>query len=114
MRTFLIACAGALALGGAALAQDLNTGHLAAIDTNGDGSVDQAEFDAFVASSFTTMDANGDGFVTLAEGQAAGMTPEHFAAANTNGDDGLSQEEFAAAAAADFAAADRDGDGMLN
>ena len=114
MRTFVIACAGALALGSAALAQDLNTGHLAAIDTNGDGSVDQAEFDAFVASSFTTMDANGDGFVTHAEGQAAGMTPEQFAAANTNGDDGLSQEEFAAAAAADFAAADRDGDGMLN
>jgi EF hand len=114
MRTFLIACAGALALGGAAAAQDLNTRHLAALDSNGDGAVDQTEFDAFVASSFTTMDANGDGFVTLAEGQAAGTTPEHFTAANTNGDDGLSQEEFAAAAAADFAAADRDGDGMLN
>ena len=83
------------------------------IDANGDGAVDKAEFDAFVAGSFTTLDANGDGFVTLAEATVV-MTPEHFAAANTNGDDGLSQEEFTAAAAADFAAADQDGDGMLN
>ena len=40
------------------------------------------------------MDANGDGYVTVAEGDRD-MTPEQFAAANTNGDDGLSQEEFA-------------------
>jgi len=114
MRTFVIACAGALALGGAAAAQDLNTGHLAAIDRNGDGVVDKAEFDAFVASSFAKLDANGDGFVTLVEAQAGGMTPEQFAAANANGDGGLSPAEYAAAAAADFAAADRDGDGTLN
>ena len=113
MRTLLIA-AGALALAGAVSAQDLNTGHLSAIDTNGDGSVDKAEFDSFVAASFTKLDANGDGYVTLVEAQAGGMTPEQFAAANTNGDDGLSAEEFAAATAADFAAADRDGDGVLN
>ena len=113
MRTFLIACAGALALGGAVAAQDINTGHLAAIDTNGDGVVDKAEFDAFVASSFAKLDANGDGYVTVVEGTVV-MTPEQFAAANSNGDGGLSAEEFAAASAADFAAADRDGDGMLN
>ena len=115
MRTFLIACAGAIALGGAAAAaQDLNTGHLASIDTNGDGAVDQAEYDAFIADSFAKLDVNGDGYLTAAEGEAVGMTPEQFAAANANGDDGLSKDEYTAAAAADFAAADRDGDGILN
>lgn len=114
MRTFLIAFAGAAALAGIASAQDLNTGHLAALDSNGDGAVDNAEFDVFVAESFTKLDANGDGYVTLVEAQAGGMTPEQFAAANANGDGGLSKEEYAAAAAADFAAADQDGDGVLN
>ena len=114
MRTFLIAFAGAVALAGIASAQDLNTGHLAAIDTNGDGSVDKAEFDAFVSAAFVRLDSNGDGYVSLIEAQAGGMTPEQFAAANANGDDGLSQAEFAAVAAADFAAADQDADGVLN
>lgn len=114
MRTFLIACAGALTLAGAALAQDLNTGHLAAIDTNGDGTVDKAEFDAFVAAAFTKLDANGDGYLTLVEASAGGITEAQFAVVNTNGDDGLSLAEFQAATAADFAAADKDGTGALN
>ena len=93
----------------------ITTGHLAAIDANGDGAVDQAEFDAFVVAARSRRSTpTATAIVTLVEAQAAGMTPEQFAAANTNGDDGLSQEEFAAAAAADFAAADQDGDGMLN
>ena len=43
MKTLLIALAGALALAAAATAQGLP-----AMDTNGDGAVDRAEFDAFV------------------------------------------------------------------
>lgn len=113
MRTFLTALAGALALAAAASAQDLNTGHLAAIDGNGDGAIDAAEFDAFVASAFQALDGNGDGFVAEAEAVVV-MTPEHFAAADTNGDGGLSAEEFAAQTRLDFAAADGNGDGVLN
>jgi len=113
MRTILIACAGALALCGAATAQEFNTGHLSALDSNGDGAIDKAEFDAFVAASFQKMDANGDGYVTIVEGQVV-LTPEQFAAANANGDDGLSLQEYTATAGADFAAADKDGDGRLN
>ena len=114
MRTFLIACASTLALGGtAALAQDLNTGHLAALDTSGDGAVDAAELDAWIAQAFTTLDKNGDGYVTVTEGTVV-MTPEQWTAANTNGDDGLSLQELQAQATADFTAADRNGNGKLD
>lgn len=113
MRPFLIAMAGALSLSAAASAQDLTTGHVASIDTNGDGAVDAAEFDAFVAAAFPAMDADGDGFVSEAESTTF-MSPEQFAGADANGDGGLSRDEFAAQAQADFAAADQDGDGVLN
>jgi hypothetical protein len=114
MRTFLIACAGVLALSGTAFAQaGLTTGHLAAVDSNADGAVDAAEFDAFVAAAFALLDANGDGYVTVTEGTAH-ITPEQFAAANTNGDDGVSRDEFQVHTKADFTAADRNGDGILN
>lgn len=113
MKRLLLATAGLLALSGAALAQDITTGHLDALDTNDDGAVDAAEFDAYMAAAFDALDANGDGYVTLAE-SADHLSPEQFAAANTNGDDGLSEAEFTAATQADFAAADRDGDGTLN
>ena len=113
MRTLLIAFAGALALSGAAWAQDITTGHLDALDANDDGAVDATEFDAYMVAAFTSIDKNGDGYVTLVE-VTGYMTPEQFAAANTNGDDGLSQAEFLAAAKADFAQADKDQNGALN
>jgi Ca2+-binding EF-hand superfamily protein len=113
MRSFLIACAGALLLGGVAVAQDVTTGHLDAMDGNDDGSVDATEFAAFMSQAFTAMDTNGDGYVTATEA-AAVMTPEQYAAANTNGDDGISEAEFLSATQADFAAADLDSDGALN
>ena len=113
MRTLLIALAGALTVSGAALAQDITTGHLDAMDGNDDGVVEASEFDAYMASAFAAIDTNGDGYVTEAE-SAGFMTPEQYAAANTNGDDGLSEGEFMAVAKSDFAGADRDGNGQLN
>jgi hypothetical protein len=113
MKRYLIACSAALAFAGAAWAQDITTGHLDVIDSNDDGAIDAAEFDAFMAKVFTGLDANGDGYVTAAEG-AEWITPEQFAAVNANGDDGLSQQEFLAAVRADFATADQDGNGVLN
>jgi hypothetical protein len=113
MKNLMLACSAALALACAAHAQDITTGHLDIIDANDDGAIDAAEFDAFMTKLFTGLDANGDGYVTAAEG-AEWITPEQFAAANANGDDGLSQQEFLTAVQADFAAADQDGDGRLN
>jgi hypothetical protein len=112
MKTFLIACAGALAISGAALAQDITTGHLDALDADDNGAVDAAEFDAFMGQTFSALDTNGDGYISAAE-SAGFMSPDQFAAANTNGDDGISAAEFTAATPADFAAPDRDGDGVL-
>jgi hypothetical protein len=113
MKTLLLACAGLLALSGAVAAQDLNTGHLAALDTSGDGTVDADEFNAFVVTAFGNLDANGDGFVSVTESGGI-ISPEQFAAADTNGDSGLSQAEFETIATADFAAADRNGNGVLD
>lgn len=112
MRTTLI-LAGALALGTAAYSQDLTSGHLAAIDGNGDGVVDQSEFEAFIAASFATLDANKDGMLTVEEATVT-MTPEQFAAINANKDGGVSRAEFIAQFQKDFAAADKDGNGVLN
>jgi hypothetical protein len=113
MRTFLLALTGALALGGVAVAQDLTTGHLTALDANGDGAVEAAELEAWVGQAFTSLDANGDGYLTVTESTTV-MTPEQWTAANANGDDGLSLAELQAQATADFTAADRNADGKLN
>jgi len=114
MRLVLITCAGVLAFSAAASAQEaLTTAHLAALDANGDGGVDSAEFGNYVANAFRSVDANADGFVTAAESQGY-MSSEQFDAANINGDDGISSDEFDTAAHKDFLAADRNGDGILN
>lgn len=113
MHRLLIAVAGFLALSGAALAQDITSAHLAAVDANGDGAVDATEFETYMVAAFRTIDKDGNGYVTLVEAEGF-MSPEQFAAANTNGDDGLSRDEFVAAAEADFARADLDADGKLN
>jgi hypothetical protein len=107
MKTPLIALAGALALSAAAMAQGLP-----AIDANGDGAVDRAEFDAYVASSFAAMDANDDGYITEAE-SAAYMPADLYASANSNGDDGISLQEYQAQGERDWTTADKDGDGIL-
>ena len=65
-----------------------------------------------VQASFTTMDANGDGYVTEAE-SAAYMPADLYASANTNGDDGISLQEFQAQGESDWSAADDNGDGVL-
>lgn len=113
MRPQILAAALTLAVAGSADAQSLSSGHLAAIDANGDGTVDKAEFDAFVAAAFDRLDVNHDGHITFQEGTAV-ISPEQFKAVNTNGDDGISREEFTSQVLKDFAAADKDGNGVLN
>jgi hypothetical protein len=110
MKLVLIACAGLVA-GSAAFAQEaMTSGHLAALDANGDGGV---EFGDFIASAFRSIDADADGFLTAAESQNY-MAPEQFQAADIDNNGGISRDEFASQAQADFTAADLDGDGVLN
>jgi hypothetical protein len=51
------------------------------------------------APEFATVDADGDGFVSLEEAQAAGLefSSEQWTEADANGDGMLDGEEFAAA-----------------
>lgn len=113
MRIVSIAAVAVLSSWAAAQAQPITTGDLQALDTDGNGKVNQAEFDAFLDAAFAKLDANGDGYITVKEATVV-MTPEQFAAANANGDGGLSRQEFKVAAQKDFTAADSDGDGLLN
>lgn len=114
MKTILLACAATLVLGGTAWAQQaMTTTALQALDTGGDGAVDEGELMAFMDKAFKALDKNGDGYVTIVESEVV-LTPEQFAAANTNGDDGISLQEWQDQAAKDLAAADRDGNGKLD
>ena len=74
------------------------------MDTNNNGAITRAEFNAFQARHFKEMDTNGDGKITHAEmeaghkkamGNGSGMThlDERFKAADTNHDGGLGREE---------------------
>lgn len=79
------------------------------LDTNGDGSISKAEFDAFNAEHFKNLDTNNDGKITPDELQAIqnhipqnqGMghgdvtthLDQRFYAADVNHDGGLDREE---------------------
>lgn len=113
MRIPTLAAIAALCASAAAQAQPVTTLDLQALDTDGDGTVSQAEFDVFLDQAFVKLDANGDGVVIVQEATVV-MTPEQFAAADSNGDGRLTRSEFKVAAQKDFAAADTDGNGALN
>ncbi|MDT1061599.1 hypothetical protein RM190_06995 [Paracoccus sp. CPCC 101403] len=87
--------------------------YLAAMDTNGDMSVDANEFAAFTDKVFTTLDADKNGALSQAEAGTT-VSAEQFTAVDTNRNGSLSKSEFAAAAKADFAASDLDKNGALN
>lgn len=113
MRLLSLAASATLLIWGVAQAQQITTTELNALDTDGDGSVNQSEFSAFLEAAFTRLDSDGDGAIGLHESQEV-MTPEQFGAADTDDDLELTPSEFNVAGQADFSAADTDGDGRLN
>lgn len=94
-------------------AQAITSDHLGALDANGNGAVDRAEFETFMQVTFTKLDANGDGVLTVKEASEV-IPADAFAAADANGDGKLSGSEFTAVVTDDFRKADLDGDGKLN
>lgn len=95
-------------------------------DSNGDGKISLAEFDAFHANQLALFDGNQDGTVTLAEidaffaghlngpgAQLARQRLTDLRAADINGDGVISAEEFKAVGDADFRAADTNHDGFI-
>jgi len=118
-------------------AQRQGPGMMQSADTDGDGTISRAEFDAAGARAFARLDEDGDGYVTMDEFEAgphmerqhAGRGAEEhrarmeermklhraqrFVSADANGDSILSRAEFDAGRATRFDELDRDDDGSV-
>lgn len=85
-------------------------------DTNKDGVVDRAEWDAGQEARFKGLDKNGDGKLSpseLAPGGANDRSDALFKRLDTDKDGSVSQAEFMALAARNFARCDLDKDGKI-
>lgn len=103
MKVLLIGAAAAVALAGAASAQDHHRGPMAA-DTDGDSRLNQAEFIAAAMARFDASDANRDSVISTDEVQAAVRARRAegreriFAALDSDSDGVISRAEFDARA----------------
>ncbi len=133
MRKFLLAAAGFAALAGAAgvaLAQNdapqrTRGDHFFQADSNNDGAVTRAEYDAARTAHFARLDTNNDGNLTREErraergerggrghGRRGGGHMLTSADANSDGD--ITREEFLARPTAMFARMDADNNGVIS
>ena len=83
-------------------------------DTNGDGQVDRAEFNARMVEIFFHGDANKDGYMTPAELEKTVPFPDDFRDADRNGDGRYSLYEFIEVRFYDFRLVDTNDDGLLS
>ena len=81
-------------------------------DTNHDGRIDRAEFQAWMVDVFFRLDQGKKGYLVLADLQGR-MSPEAFAAANRKGDGKLWLNEFLNARFLDFEAIDGKSNGFV-
>lgn len=86
---------------------------LKAIDTNGNGTIEQSEFDTFAARSFDRMDKNNDRMLSADELNPV-LKGETASQLDRDGDGMVSRSEFGQQMTADFKAADKDGNGVLD
>lgn len=105
---------------------------IARFDTDNDGKVTKAEFDARIEKMFARMDLDGDGRITDADlppmmrgrdilkgnhfrgRRGPGRFLRFVRGADTNGDGVITKEEAMAVAAKRFARFDRNGDGVVD
>lgn len=90
-------------------------------DTDGDGKVSLAEFQAGRQQQFTRYDTDANGSISFAELDAmVAQRPQMqtridaLKAADTNGDKAISADEFKAAGDAEFKKVDKNGDGFID
>lgn len=129
MRKVLFAAAGLAALGAAgfAIAQDDNPRRerpdFFAADTNNDGAITRAEFDAAHAARFTQQDANRDGQLARDEmhrgrggrgGHHRGGGMHHLTSADANNDGAITRDEFLARPLEHFGRLDTNNDGVIS
>lgn len=81
-------------------------------DTNQDGRIDRAEFQAWMVEVFFRFDDGKKGYLTLTDLRGR-MSPEAFAAANRKGDGKLWLHEFLNARFLDFEAMDGKQNGFV-
>ena len=100
--------------------QDRLRAMLELYDTDGDGSISQAEIDATRAERLATFDADGDGQLTLAEYEALWLDAmrermvDQFQRHDDDGDGQVTADEFGEDFANIVARRDRNNDGVLN
>ena len=119
MQTLAVAAGMLLLMSGSAsmvLAQagsrDFSQLAFAAVDTDGNGSLSEAELAADQAKRFSALDANGDRF--LAHDELAEHDAAAFKRIDKNGDGKLSFREVMDNKLDDFGKADANGDGRLS
>ena len=89
------------------------------MDSDGDGKISSAEFQAAAAARFAAIDTQGTGKITaeqIANSKAAKERGEQFAEREVKkiGSDGvITKDQFLAAAQARFAKLDKNGDGYI-
>ncbi|MEM8785021.1 MAG: calcium-binding protein [Pseudomonadota bacterium] len=92
---------------------------MAEVDTDGDGTVTRAEFDAAGSARFASVDADGNGSVSLAEFEAQAETKKAerrkrmFDRLDSDGNGELTDGEMRARGARMFEAVDADADGVI-
>ena len=129
-----VAAVAALLVAGSASAQGWGGGHgggmMSRYDTDGDGKISLAEYEAAREKMFSRMDADNDGAISFAEidameqrmesmgngrgGDRMKARMDQLKAADANGDQSISSDEFKAAADAEFKALDTNGDGFID
>lgn len=118
MRIMLLAAASIFALTGVAVAQEGGRHDLFQADSNSDGALTRAEFDAGRDAMFARVDANNDGQLSRDEHRGGrhrgrrGM--RHMSAADANGDGAISRDEFLARPLEMFRRLDSDSDGSVS
>jgi Ca2+-binding EF-hand superfamily protein len=112
----LVSIISTLAGVGVAAAQPGGGKHFERLDTNGDGTVTTAEFQAGALARWTEADANKDGKVTVDEFKAVheAHRAERFSKEDTNGDGVLQRSEVAKMPDEFFAKLDANKDGALS
>lgn len=86
---------------------------LAAIDTNNDGIVSEAEYLTYMDEIFTAIDEDNSGSISFAEIDILLNRTQHEQM-DADGDGRVTRAEFDAQMRRDYIAADLDGNGVLN
>ena len=95
-----------------AAADQLHETHLNALDSDKDGAVSRAEYEAVMDAAFRSLDTNGDGSLSVPEASRV-LTPTQFAMVDTNKNGRISRAEFKQQVMKDFDSADKNRNGGL-